>query len=113
MDTPADMQRIRAAIEAVDREILAQLRQRMDLAAEIAAAKLDSAAPFRDQQREQQVLDRVRRLAAEGGLDPHSVEKLYRDASMYLHMDGTVDVTNFKITKNLFPDTAGKYAGND
>jgi hypothetical protein len=32
---------------------------------------------------------------------------------MYLHMDGTVDVTNFKITKNLFPDTAGKYAGND
>ena len=41
------------------------------------------------------------------------IEKLYRDASMYLHMDGTVDVTNFKIVKNLFPDTAGKYAGND
>ena len=41
------------------------------------------------------------------------IEKLYRDASMYLHMDGTVDVTNFKITKNLFPDTAGKYAVND
>jgi acyl-CoA dehydrogenase len=41
------------------------------------------------------------------------IEKLYRDASMYLHMDGTVDVTNFKIAKNLFPDTAGKYAGND
>ncbi len=41
------------------------------------------------------------------------IEKLYRDASMYLHMDGTVDVTKFKIVKNLFPDTAGKYAGND
>ncbi len=41
------------------------------------------------------------------------IEKLYRDASMYLHMDGTVDVTKFKIAKNLFPDTAGKYAGND
>jgi alkylation response protein AidB-like acyl-CoA dehydrogenase len=41
------------------------------------------------------------------------IEKLYRDASMYLHMDGTVDVTNFKIVKNLFPETAGKYAGND
>jgi len=24
-----------------------------------------------------------------------------------------VDVTKFKIVKNLFPDTAGKYAGND
>ena len=32
---------------------------------------------------------------------------------MYLHMDGTVDVTKFKIVKNLFPETAGKYAGND
>ncbi len=39
------------------------------------------------------------------------IEKLYRDATMYLHMDGTVDVTKFKIIKNLFPDTAGKYAG--
>ena len=39
------------------------------------------------------------------------IEKLYRDASMFLHMDGTVDVTKFKIIKNLFPDTAGKYAG--
>ncbi|MGV3626767.1 MAG: acyl-CoA dehydrogenase family protein [Betaproteobacteria bacterium] len=39
------------------------------------------------------------------------IEKLYRDATMYLHMDGTVDVTKFKIVKNLFPETAGKYAG--
>jgi hypothetical protein len=39
------------------------------------------------------------------------IEKLYRDASMFLHMDGTVDVTKFKIVKALFPDTAGKYAG--
>ena len=41
------------------------------------------------------------------------IEKLYRDATMYLHMDGTVDVTKFKIVKNLFPETAGRYAGND
>jgi acyl-CoA dehydrogenase len=39
------------------------------------------------------------------------IEKLYRDASMFLHMDGTVDVSKFKIVKALFPDTAGKYAG--
>ncbi len=39
------------------------------------------------------------------------IEKLYRDASMFLHMDGTVDVSKFKIVKGLFPDTAGKYAG--
>jgi hypothetical protein len=39
------------------------------------------------------------------------IEKLYRDATMFLHMDGTVDITRFKIVKSLFPHTAGLYAG--
>jgi alkylation response protein AidB-like acyl-CoA dehydrogenase len=39
------------------------------------------------------------------------VEKIYRDAAIFLHMDATVDVSKFKIIKSLFPDTAGKYAG--
>ena len=39
------------------------------------------------------------------------VEKYFRDATVYLHMDATVDVSNFKIAKALFPDTAGTYAG--
>jgi alkylation response protein AidB-like acyl-CoA dehydrogenase len=39
------------------------------------------------------------------------IEKLYRDATMFLHMDGTVDITRFKIIKSMFPETAGAYAG--
>jgi acyl-CoA dehydrogenase len=39
------------------------------------------------------------------------VEKLFRDAAIFLHMDATVDISKFKIIKNLFPETAGKYAG--
>ena len=39
------------------------------------------------------------------------VEKYFRDAAVYLHMDATVDVSNFKIAKALFPGTAGTYAG--
>jgi hypothetical protein len=39
------------------------------------------------------------------------VEKLLRDAAIFLHMDATVDISKFKIVKGLFPDTAGKYAG--
>ena len=39
------------------------------------------------------------------------IEKLYRDATMFLHMDGTVDITRFKIVKSMFPETAGTYAG--
>ena len=34
-----------------------------------------------------------------------------RDAAIFLHMDATVDISKFKIVKNMFPETAGKYAG--
>jgi len=39
------------------------------------------------------------------------VEKLLRDAAIFLHMDATVDISKMKIVKGLFPHTAGKYAG--
>ncbi|MGC1846179.1 MAG: acyl-CoA dehydrogenase family protein, partial [Pseudolabrys sp.] len=39
------------------------------------------------------------------------VEKLFRDAAIFLHMDATADISKFKIIKNMFPETAGKYAG--
>jgi acyl-CoA dehydrogenase len=41
------------------------------------------------------------------------VEKYFRDAAVYLHMDATADVSNFKIARALFPTTAGAYAGRD
>jgi len=39
------------------------------------------------------------------------VEKLFRDAAIFLHMDATVDISKLKIVKSMFPHTAGKYAG--
>ena len=39
------------------------------------------------------------------------IEKLFRDAAVFLHMDATVDISRFKIVKAMFPATAGVYAG--
>src|SRR6266481_4944445 len=39
------------------------------------------------------------------------IEKLFRDAAVFLHMDATVDISRFKIIKAMFPDSAGAYAG--
>src|SRR4051812_19440064 len=39
------------------------------------------------------------------------VEKLFRDAAIFLHMDATADISKMKIVKSMFPGTAGKYAG--
>jgi len=39
------------------------------------------------------------------------VEKLVRDAAIFLHMDATTDISRLKIVKALFPHSAGAYAG--
>jgi alkylation response protein AidB-like acyl-CoA dehydrogenase len=39
------------------------------------------------------------------------IEKLLRDAAIFLHMDGTTDISKLKIVRAMFPQTAGAYAG--
>jgi Acyl-CoA dehydrogenase, C-terminal domain/SnoaL-like domain len=46
-----------------------------------------------------------------GAMLDFGVEKLFRDASIFLHMDATTDISRFKIVKSMFPRTAGAYAG--
>ena len=46
-----------------------------------------------------------------GSMLDFGIEKLLRDASIFLHMDATVDISRLKIIKAMFPHTAGKYAG--
>lgn len=46
-----------------------------------------------------------------GAMLEMGVEKLYRDAAIFLHSDATADISRFKIVKAMFPETAGKYAG--
>jgi chorismate mutase/prephenate dehydratase len=76
-DVP-DLQQLRVAIEKVDEELLDALRRRMDLAEDIARAKLNAASPIRDQRREDLLLQRIRAAAMARQLDPHEVERLYR-----------------------------------
>ncbi|MFQ5859159.1 MAG: acyl-CoA dehydrogenase family protein [Anaerolineae bacterium] len=46
-----------------------------------------------------------------GAMREMGVEKHLRDASIFLHADGTSDIHRFKIVKTMFPDAAGAYAG--
>jgi alkylation response protein AidB-like acyl-CoA dehydrogenase len=46
-----------------------------------------------------------------GAMMEMGIEKLFRDAAIFLHSDATADISRFKIVKSLFPHTAGKYAG--
>jgi len=41
------------------------------------------------------------------------IERFLRDAALFLHRDATVDISRFRIVKNMFPRTAGVYAGRE
>ena len=73
-----DLQELREELEGLDRRILELVRARMEVVERVAAAKLEAASPLRDRLREEHVLQRVRHAAAELGLDPHEIERLYR-----------------------------------
>jgi chorismate mutase/prephenate dehydratase len=87
-----DLAQLRDRIEAVDRKIIALVAERLKIVEDVVAAKLTAASPFRDREREDLLLQRLRRLAIEAGLDPHQVERLYRvvmDMSV-AHQEATV-----------------------
>jgi prephenate dehydratase/chorismate mutase len=77
-DQDAELARIRQAIEALDRSLLALLRERQMLGQQAARAKIAAAVPLRDPVREAVVLRRARETATELGLDAHQSERLYR-----------------------------------
>jgi len=77
MSEAPDLSDLRQALEDLDRELIGLLAQRLALVEPIAEAKLNAASPFRDEQREGIVFDRVRALAVEMGVDPHRIEALY------------------------------------
>ncbi len=73
-----DLQALREALDAIDRRLIGLLSERMELVERVASAKLDAASPFRDPEREDRLLVRLREGAAAAGLDPHEVERLFR-----------------------------------
>ncbi len=73
-----DLGLLRERIDAVDRQIIALIADRLRIVEDVAAAKLDAASPFRDREREERLLVRLRGHATAAGLDPHQIERLYR-----------------------------------
>jgi len=73
-----DLGSLRDRIEAVDRNIIALIAERLKIVEDVAAAKLAAASPFRDREREDLLLQRLRGLAVAAGVDAHQIERLYR-----------------------------------
>lgn len=73
-----DLSSLRDRIDEVDRRIIALLADRLKIVEGVIEAKLATAAPFRDREREEALITRLRHVAVEAGVDPHQVERMYR-----------------------------------
>lgn len=106
---------LRLADMAMRVEAVRALLDRASLAVDMNAANADALCNMAKVYASEEIM-KVAQHAAElhggnGMMLDFGVEKLFRDAAIFLHMDATVDISKLKVVKALFPDTAGKYAG--
>jgi chorismate mutase/prephenate dehydrogenase len=69
---------LRAALDALDHELLDLLVRRMDIVAEVAARKRSHRVRIRDLERERRILDDRCARAEELGLSPDNIESVFR-----------------------------------
>jgi len=104
---------LRVAAMATKLEAVSALLQRAARAVDEnhpdAARLCDMVKVFTSQEILQVCQHAVELHGGYGALLEAGVEKYLREA-VYLHMDATADVSNFKIAKTLLPATAGTYA---
>jgi alkylation response protein AidB-like acyl-CoA dehydrogenase len=97
-------------IEAV-RALTARAAQAVDDNAPDADALCNMAKVFASEEIVKVAQHAMELHGGNGVMLDFGIEKVFRDAAVFLHMDGTTDISKFKIVKALFPQTAGKYAG--
>jgi chorismate mutase / prephenate dehydratase len=77
------LQRLRAELDAIDARIVEALADRLRVIGVISAFKETLPDQLRDRRREDEILQHLRALARELRLDPHFVERLFREILDY------------------------------
>ena len=77
-DFTKDLDRIRAGIDEVDNGIVTLLARRRELVIELAKIKKTLDVPIYDRNREQALVDRVKKWGAEHKLNEEFVEVVFR-----------------------------------
>ena len=77
-DFTKDLDRIREGIDSVDNAIVEQLARRRGLVIELAKIKKELKIPIYDRNREQALIDRVKKWGVEHQLNEEFVEVVFR-----------------------------------
>jgi alkylation response protein AidB-like acyl-CoA dehydrogenase len=93
------------------RSLLREAALAVDEGASDADALCNMAKVFASEEIMKVVQHAMELHGGNGAMLDFGIEKLFRDGSIFLHMDATADISRFKIVKAMFPRTAGAYAG--
>ncbi|MEX2585721.1 MAG: prephenate dehydratase [Balneolaceae bacterium] len=74
-----NVEEYREKIDDLDRKLIQTLAKRHRIVRELFSDKLKGAGRIRDEEREGELLRRIRQLAAEEGIDPYFAEKIFHD----------------------------------
>lgn len=70
---------IRKLLDQTDKKIIDALARRQELVREISSFKIDEEKGIRDTDREEELLNKIQKLAREAGLDRYFAEQLFTD----------------------------------
>ena len=73
------LESIRKRLDDIDRSIIKSLAERQGLVKEVSSFKLETNTGIRDLEREEKLLNKIRDIAAEVGLDRYYAEHLFRE----------------------------------
>ncbi len=79
MDSTPDLAQLRSELDRVDRSLVELIARRLEVVAEVGAAKARTDAPVRDLERERAVLDGVAAVAEQRGVSPDLVRRVFRE----------------------------------
>lgn len=74
---------IRKEIDRIDENIVKSLGERQRIVKKVLADKLNAAAEVRDTEREEKLIEKLKRIAADEGVDPYFLEQMYREIIQY------------------------------
>jgi chorismate mutase/prephenate dehydratase len=70
---------IRDTIDRLDETIVKALGERQRIVREVIEGKIEKSDEIRDPEREEELLDNIRKMGADAGVDPYFLEQLFRE----------------------------------
>src|SRR6056297_2564693 len=77
------LEEIRQKIDQIDETIVKSLGERQRIVKKVLSDKLSSATEVRDHDREEKLIEKLKQIAAEEGVDPYFLEQMYREIIQY------------------------------